>query len=79
MNSRRIEKTYRHWGHDITDEDTPVFAVDLNAVKRQKESEIAQRLAALSLQNPDHMLYHSGRVSWRCLRTRLLRRLDLAI
>ena len=23
MNSLRIEKAYRHWGHDITDEDTP--------------------------------------------------------
>ena len=24
MNSLRIEKAYRHWGHDITDEDTPL-------------------------------------------------------
>ena len=23
LNSLRIEKAYRHWGHDITDEDTP--------------------------------------------------------
>ena len=34
MNSLRIEKAYRHWGHDITDEDTPLeaglgFAVDM--------------------------------------------------
>lgn len=33
MNSLRIEKAYRHWGHDISEEDTPVeaglgFAVD---------------------------------------------------
>lgn len=26
MNSLRIEKAYRHWGHDITDEDTPIEA-----------------------------------------------------
>ncbi len=24
LNSLRIEKAYRHWGHDITDEDTPL-------------------------------------------------------
>jgi glycine cleavage system aminomethyltransferase T len=26
MNNARVEKAYRHWGHDITDEDTPVEA-----------------------------------------------------
>ncbi len=26
MNSLRMEKGYRHWGHDITDEDTPLQA-----------------------------------------------------
>ena len=26
LNSLRIEKGYRHWGHDITDEDTPLEA-----------------------------------------------------
>jgi glycine cleavage system aminomethyltransferase T len=26
LNSLRIEKAYRHWGHDITDEDTPLEA-----------------------------------------------------
>ena len=26
MNSLRMEKAYRHWGHDITDEDTPLEA-----------------------------------------------------
>ena len=33
LNSLRIEKAFRHWGHDISDEDTPLeaglgFAVD---------------------------------------------------
>jgi len=36
LNSLRIEKAYRHWGHDITDEDTPLeaglgFAVKLTS------------------------------------------------
>ena len=26
MNNCRVEKAYRHWGHDISDEDTPVEA-----------------------------------------------------
>ena len=26
MNNARMEKAYRHWGHDISDEDTPVEA-----------------------------------------------------
>ena len=26
LNSLRLEKAYRHWGHDITDEDTPLDA-----------------------------------------------------
>jgi glycine cleavage system aminomethyltransferase T len=26
INSLRIEKAYRHWGHDVTDEDTPLEA-----------------------------------------------------
>jgi len=26
MNTLRLESGYRHWGHDITDEDTPIEA-----------------------------------------------------
>ena len=26
MNNCRMEKAYRHWGHDIADEDTPLEA-----------------------------------------------------
>ena len=26
MNSLRMEKAYRHWGHDITAQDTPLEA-----------------------------------------------------
>jgi glycine cleavage system aminomethyltransferase T/glycine/D-amino acid oxidase-like deaminating enzyme len=55
LNSLRIEKGYRHWGHDITDEDTPLeaglgFAVKLDkgggfigrdALLRQREAGLA--------------------------------------
>eukprot|EP01041_Mallomonas_annulata_P027922 gene27922-49662_t len=58
LNSLRMEKGYRHWGHDITDEDTPLeaglgFAVKLNkpggfigrdALLRQKAEGLKQRL-----------------------------------
>jgi glycine cleavage system aminomethyltransferase T len=36
LNSLRIEKAYRHWGHDITDEDTPLEAGLGFAVKMDK-------------------------------------------
>jgi 4-methylaminobutanoate oxidase (formaldehyde-forming) len=36
LNSLRIEKAYRHWGHDITDEDTPLEAGLAFAVKWDK-------------------------------------------
>ncbi len=38
LDSLRIEKAYRHWGHDITDEDTPLEAGLMFAVKTQKEA-----------------------------------------
>ena len=58
MNSLRIEKGYRHWGHDITDEDSPLeaglgFAVAMDkpggfigreALLRQKERGLTRRL-----------------------------------
>ena len=57
MNSLRIEKAYRHYGHDITDADTPLeaglgFAVKLDkptpfigrhALLRQREEGVRQR------------------------------------
>ena len=65
INALRMEKGYRHWGHDIGEEDTPYhaglgFAVALDkpggfigrdALLRQKaESPIARRLVQLRLQ-----------------------------
>lgn len=71
MNSLRIEKAYRHWGHDISDEDTPIEAGLSFAVKaakasfigreaflRQKENGVNKRLAQFLLEDPERLLYH---------------------
>ncbi len=78
MNSLRMEKGYRHWGHDITDEDTPLeaglgFAVAWNkkapfigreALLRQKERGLKRRLVQVALEDPNPLLYHNEPI-WR--------------
>lgn len=78
MNSLRTEKGYRHWGHDITDEDTPLeaglgFAVAWNkkaqfigrdALMRQKEHGIRRCLVQVALTDPSELLYHNEPI-WR--------------
>lgn len=73
LNSLRMEKAYRHWGHDITDEDTPLeaglgFAVKLDklggfigreALLRQKQEGLKQRLVQFLLKDDQPMLYHN--------------------
>ena len=73
LDSCRIEKAYRHWGHDLTDEDTPVeagltFAVrfDKNqpfigrdALLRQREEGVTKRLVQFALEDPAPLLYHN--------------------
>ncbi len=73
LNALRIEKAYRHWGHDITDEDTPLeaglgFAVKMDkpggfvgreALLRQKAAGVKQRLVQFLLKSPEPMLYHN--------------------
>jgi 4-methylaminobutanoate oxidase (formaldehyde-forming) len=73
MNSLRIEKAYRHWGHDITEEDTPDeaglgFAVKLNkardfigreALLRRREKPLARRLAQIVLEDEAPLLHHN--------------------
>ena len=63
LNSLRIEKAYRHWGHDITDEDTPLeaglgFAVKWDkaggfigreALLRQRETGLPQAIGAIQV------------------------------
>ena len=74
LNSLRIEKGYRHWGHDIGEEDTPYeaglgFAVAMNKaggfigrdalVRMKDKGGPSRRLVQLQLTQPDApMLYH---------------------
>ena len=78
LNSLRIEKGYRHWGHDIGDEDTPIeaglgFAVRLNkedgflgqeVLRQQKQNGVKKRLVQFVLEDPAAMLYHNEPI-WR--------------
>jgi 4-methylaminobutanoate oxidase (formaldehyde-forming) len=78
LNSLRIEKGYRHWGHDITDEDTPLegglgFAVDFaktggfigkEALLRQKEEGLKRLLVTFAMESAEPLLYHNEPI-WR--------------
>ena len=73
LNSLRMEKGYRHWGHDITDEDTPIeagleFAVKYDkpggfigreALLEQKASKCTKKLVQFLLEDPEPLLYHN--------------------
>jgi 4-methylaminobutanoate oxidase (formaldehyde-forming) len=72
MDSCRLEKGYRHFGHDITCEDHILeaglgFAVKKDkpdfigreAVLRKQESGLQQRMLQFRLQDPEPMLYHA--------------------
>jgi 4-methylaminobutanoate oxidase (formaldehyde-forming) len=78
MNSLRIEKAYRHWGHDIGDEDTPLEAglgfavawskatqfIGREALLRQKEQGVRRRLVNFKLTQAEPLLYHNEPI-WR--------------
>jgi glycine cleavage system T protein len=72
LDSCRIEKGFRHWGHDITDEDHVLeaglgFAVRANkrqfigreAVVRQREEGLKRRLVQFRLRDPEPLLFHN--------------------
>ena len=72
MDSCRIEKGYRHFGHDITDEDHVLeaglgFAVKTakadfigrDAVLRRREEGLGRRLLQFRLTDPEPLLYHN--------------------
>ncbi|MDM8164699.1 FAD-dependent oxidoreductase [Roseovarius sp.] len=72
MDSCRIEKAFRHFGHDITCEDNVVdaglgFAVDLSkedfigkaAVTARKESGPESRMVQFLLEDPEPLLFHN--------------------
>ena len=78
LDSLRIEKAYRHWGHDITDEDTPLqaglgFAVKFDkpggfigreALLKEKAAGPARQLLQFRLLDPIPLLYHNEPI-WR--------------
>ena len=71
MDSCRIEKAYRHFGHDITDEDHVLeaglgFAVKTSkeflgrdAVLRKKEQGLDRRMVQFRLTEPEPLLFHN--------------------
>ena len=71
VDSLRLEKGYRHWGSDITPDDTPFeaglgFAVKLDkgdfigreALVQQRESGLTRKLVMFTLDDPEPLLYH---------------------
>jgi 4-methylaminobutanoate oxidase (formaldehyde-forming) len=73
LDSLRMEKAYRHWGHDIADEDTPLEAglgfacrldkatdfIGRDALLRQKQQGVTKRLVQFALEDPEPLLYHN--------------------
>ena len=78
LNSLRMEKAYRHWSHDITDEDSPLEAglgfvikfdkaggfIGREALLAQRERGLSRRLLQLCLNDPVPLIYHNEPI-WR--------------
>ena len=78
LNSLRTEKAYRHWSHDITDEDSPLEAgldfvikfdkaggfIGREALLAQRERGLSRRLLQLCLNDPVPLIYHNEPI-WR--------------
>jgi 4-methylaminobutanoate oxidase (formaldehyde-forming) len=72
LDSCRIEKAYRHWGHDITDEDhvleaglgftvsrkKPAF-MGREAVLRKEQQGLDRRMVQFRLKDPEPLLFHN--------------------
>ena len=72
MNTLRLECGYRHWGHDISDEDSPLesglgFAIAWDkprdfigraALEAQRHEPRTRRLIQFRLEDPDVLAYH---------------------
>ncbi len=72
MDSCRIEKAFRHFGHDITDEDHVLEAglgfavakdktdfIGYDAVMRKREAGLETRLVQFRMTDPEVMLFHN--------------------
>jgi 4-methylaminobutanoate oxidase (formaldehyde-forming) len=78
LNSLRIEKAYRSWGHDMTDEDDLLEAglgftaawdkpggfIGREALLRHRDAGLSRRLAVFTLDDPEPLLYHNEPI-WR--------------
>ena len=78
LNSLRTEKAYRHWSHDITDEDSPLEAgldfvvkwdkpggfIGREALLEQREKGLSRHLVQLRLMDPEPLIYHNEPI-WR--------------
>ncbi|WP_420436798.1 GcvT family protein [Candidatus Poriferisodalis sp.] len=72
MNTLRLECGYRHWGHDISDEDTPLEAglgfaiawdkdrefIGRGALEALRHEPRTRRLIQFRLEDPDLLAYH---------------------
>lgn len=73
MDACRIEKAFRHWGHDIGIKDTILEAglgftcafeksvpfIGRDAVLKQKEGKLTRRMVQFKLTDPSKLLYHN--------------------
>jgi glycine cleavage system aminomethyltransferase T len=75
LDSCRIEKAYRHWGHDITDEDHVLEAglgftvsrkkaafIGRDAVLRKQDAGLSRRMVQFRLESPEPLLFHNEAV-----------------
>ena len=75
LDSCRIERAYRHWGHDITDEDHVLEAglgfsvskkkpdfIGRDAVLRKQDAGLSRRMLQFRLKNPEPLLFHNEAV-----------------
>jgi 4-methylaminobutanoate oxidase (formaldehyde-forming) len=72
LDSLRLEKAYRHWGHDIADEDTPLEAglafacafdkatpfIGRDALLAQRQRTATKRLVQFKPLDPEPLLFH---------------------
>ena len=72
LDSCRIEKAYRHWGHDITDEDHVLDAglgftvsrkkpdfIGREATLRKEDAGLDRRMVQFRLTGPEPLLFHN--------------------
>ncbi len=73
LDSLRMEKAYRHWGHDVSPGDNPLeaglgFAVSFKkpcdfigraALERARQAPLQRRMVQIALEAPEPMLFHA--------------------